>query len=66
MVDLFQASMNVLTRKDMSLTRRFYNWILISGTSETETLSDYNLSILTLAFKVKYKIYALGYFFRVL
>lgn len=56
LVDLFQASMNVLTRKDMSLTRRFYTWILISGTNDAETLSDYNLKVLIIAMKVYYKI----------
>lgn len=52
LIDLFQASMNVLTRKDMSLTRRFYTWILTSGSSEIEILSDYNLNVLTFALKV--------------
>lgn len=49
LAELYQASMCVLTRKDMSLTRRFYTWILTTGTSETETLSDYSLNILILA-----------------
>lgn len=44
--------MNVLTRKDMSLTRRFYTWILTSGSSETEILSDYNRKILIFALQV--------------
>ena len=52
LVDLFQASINVLTRKDMSLTRRFYTWILTPGSAETETLSEYNLKILIMAMKV--------------
>lgn len=52
LVELFQAAMNVLTRKDMSLTRRFYTWILATTSTETETLSDYNLKILIMAMKV--------------
>ena len=46
LIDLFKASMNVLTRKDMSLTRRFYSWILITGVSEIESLPEYNLNVL--------------------
>lgn len=46
--------MNVLTRRDMSLTRRFYTWILISGSSEIENLSDYNRKILVFALQVLY------------
>jgi hypothetical protein len=52
LTDLFIASMNVLTRRDMSLTRRFYTWILISGSSEIENLSDYNRKILVFALQV--------------
>ena len=52
LIDLFKASMNVLTRKDMSLTRRFYSWILTTGASDTETLPTYNLNVLNLALKV--------------
>lgn len=52
LIDLFKASMNVLTRKDMSLTRRFYSWILTSGVSESEALPEYNLNVLILALKV--------------
>lgn len=53
LIELFKASMNVLTRKDMSLTRRFYSWILTSGVSESETLPEYNLNVLILALKVR-------------
>ena len=55
--------MNVLTRKDMSLTRRFYTWILTSGSSETENLSDYNGNILILALKVSKFIYCILFYF---
>lgn len=51
--------MNVLTRKDMSLTRRFYTWILTSGSSETENLSDYNQKILIFALQVSVFIYSI-------
>jgi hypothetical protein len=44
--------MGVLTRRDMSLTRRFYTWVLSTGSAETESLSEYNSNILVLAFKV--------------
>ena len=67
LVDLFKASMNVLTRKDMSLTRRFYSWILTTGAAETEILPEYNLNILILALKVNFKktcILNLPYLFR--
>ena len=52
LTDLFKSSMNVLTRKDMSLTRRFYTWILTSGSSEIESLSDYNMKILIYSLQV--------------
>ena len=63
LTDLFKSSMNVLTRKDMSLTRRFYTWILTSGSSETENLSDYNGNILILALKVSKFIYCILFYF---
>lgn len=66
LVALFQASMYVLTRKDMSLTRRFYTWILNSGSSEIETLSDYNLNVLIMAMKVSYIISICEFIFSIL
>lgn len=45
--------MVILTRKDMSLTRRFYNWILSTPEgSESESLSQYSTEILISSFKV--------------
>ncbi len=53
-MDLFEASMLVLMRKDMSLTRRFYNWILITDSqSEQESLPESSLAILIQSTKVK-------------
>jgi hypothetical protein len=47
LVDLYEASMLVLMRKDMSLTRRFYSWILITDPqTELESLPQTSLNIL--------------------
>lgn len=47
LTDLYAASMLVLMRKDMSLTRRFYSWILnIDPITEQESLSESSLAIL--------------------
>ena len=50
-VDIAKAGFQVLMRKDMSLTRRFYTWIFQLGPNELETLSEYNKKILITALK---------------
>lgn len=53
LVDLFGASLMVLMRKDMSLTRRFYSWILLTDPqTEQESLPESSFEILVEATRV--------------